>query len=130
MSEFLSPAWWRALADRIHGDPEIAHVGRWTSLQLGLYRDGQGGIMTVEAGKVTATGEAAGSAPRAVLLEGSGRAWAAFLQAEPPRLHNSILAMDRRVEDFEIAGPRELLIRHLRFIELVMAQVRALAGTA
>lgn len=130
-SGLFSPAWLGRLAARVGADAEMAHVGRWSSLQLGLFCDNRGGLVTVEAGKVVEiVGDSAAASPEAVLLNGSARAWAAFLQPVPPRLHNDILAMDRRQPDFEIGGSRPALIRNLRYIELMMARCREIGAAA
>jgi hypothetical protein len=122
---FLTPAWWRQLVRHIEADAEIAHVGRWSNVQLALVSDSTVGIVTFEAGRVVAIADDIGTiAADAVVMTGSSRAWRAFLQPVPPPQHNDVLAMDRRQADFEISGARAVLIRNLRFIELVMARCR------
>ncbi len=123
---FLTPAWCERLVARLHADPELGHVGRWSNLQLVLASAGRASTLTFAAGKVVAVAhDGAAPAPDAVVMTGSPRAWSAFLQPVPPPQHNDVLAMDRRQPDFKITGAREVLIRNLRFIELVMAGCRA-----
>jgi hypothetical protein len=122
---FLTPDWWPRLVTRIAADAEMAHVGRWSNLQLALVGESGAGALTFKAGKVVAVAhDVTALAADAVVMTGSGRAWRAFLQAVPPPQHNDVLAMDRRQPDFEIGGDRAVLIRNLRFIELVMSRCR------
>ncbi|MCW2696525.1 MAG: hypothetical protein JWR62_1610 [Modestobacter sp.] len=119
---FLGEDWQEAWRRHLAASRELAHVGRWCDVDL-VIRCGD----RTETFQLVAGQPVVAAAPRAerIVLEGSSERWSAFLQPLPPPFHNAVLGMDRRCADFSIAEGRELLVRHLRALTVVLDGARA-----
>jgi hypothetical protein len=119
---FLDQHWQEAWRRHLAASRELAHVGRWCDLDLVLRCGDRTETFSLVAGQPAVT-----SGPQAdrIVLEGSPERWAAFLQPVPPAFHNSVLGMDRRTADFAITEGREVLVRHLRALTVVLDGARA-----
>lgn len=113
-------AWARHLAD----SAELAHAARWCDVDLVLRCGGREKTFHLVAGRLSDT--PAARAER-IVLDGAQARWARFLQPVPSPFHNTVLAMDRRCEDFSVTGGRESLTRHLRALTVVFGAARAAA---
>ncbi|NIL77283.1 hypothetical protein [Rhodococcus sp. B10] len=124
-SAFLTPSWQRLWRAEIDGSKEAALVGRWTSLTLVLQCEGTSLTCVFENGVLQADEPASSTSVREVIvLDGSARAWGEFLKPVPPPLHNDVLALDRRQDDFAIASGRHELIQNLRFVQVILSLAR------
>ncbi|WP_407727592.1 hypothetical protein ACJEDT_25550 (plasmid) [Rhodococcoides fascians] len=123
-SPFLGEEWQTHWQHELFRSREVELVGRWTSITLVLKCDERTLTCRFVDGVLTGRTDVEDGGRDAIVLRGSSRAWGMFLLPTPPPLHNDVLALDRRQDDFAVESGRHTLIQNLRFVQLVLALAR------
>lgn len=112
---FPQEGWFEALRVAAAGDAELAVTGRRCSLDLALVSGGETILLRLRDGRISAVVPNPDMGHSwSVTLRGTKEDWLTFLQPEPPRFYNDLLAMSGRVPSFSIEGDRGTFVRHLR----------------
>lgn len=122
---FLGERWFRLWQAELASSKEAALVGRWTSITMTIECEGESSTFTFVDGALCGDSVPESHSRVPVVLVGSARAWGEFLKPVPPPLHNDVLALDRRQDDFSIAGGRDELVQNLRFVQVVLSLARS-----
>lgn len=128
---FPREGWFEALRVAVAEDAELAVIGRRCSLDLALVVDGETILLRLRDGRIYEV------VPKpdmghswSVTLRGAKEDWLSFLQPEPPRFYNDLLAMSGRVPSFSIEGDRETFVRHLRPLSRLFRVAQIVGGRA
>jgi diadenosine tetraphosphate (Ap4A) HIT family hydrolase len=123
MPSLFGPEQLRSWVSLANGSAELAVAGRWSSFVLRLVSDGHAvAEVFVNQGRVEPVEEAP-VPERTITLRAPHQIWAAFCSAMPARHRHHVLALDKDVPDFQVEN-RDLLIRHLRVVDLVLEALR------
>lgn len=119
---FPAAGWFEALRSAAAEDAELAHIGRWCTLDVALVVDDELVVLGLRRGRI----EEILVAPDIgvswdVTLRGTSNDWETFLQKEPPPLYTDLLAMNSRIQSFSIEGDRRKFVRHLRALGRLFA---------
>lgn len=112
---------WRELIDEagwfqaVEQDPEALLIGRWSRFELQLDTEDASNTYVYSLGRFSGGIDPDRGQGRIVLV-GSYEAWSALLAAVPVPPNHHPLGMERRRNDFRVAGDRQVFIRHLRLV--------------
>ena len=126
MAEFPDEGWMEAFRETVAHDPELAVIGHWFNVDMGLVFGERRYVLKVRKGKI----EEIIPSPRFdVRTQFQMRApmdvWQRFLSEPPPPLHHDIFAMIMRVPEFVLEGDTLVAMQNARALHRMMGLMRS-----
>ena len=126
MAEFPDEGWMEAFRETVARDPELAVIGHWFNVDMGLVFGERRYVLKVRKGKIEeiipsprfdARTQFQMRAPMAV--------WQRFLSEPPPPLYHDIFAMIMRVPEFVLEGDTLVAMQNARALHRMMGLMRS-----
>lgn len=126
MAEFPDEGWMEAFRETVARDPELAVIGNWFNVDMGLVFGERRYVLKVRKGKI----EEIIPSPRFdVRTQFQMRApmavWQRFLSEPPPPLYHDIFAMIMRVPEFVLEGDTLVAMQNARALHRMMGLMRS-----
>ncbi len=126
MAEFPDEGWMEAFRETVAHDPELAVIGHWFNVDMGLVCGERRYVLKVRKGKI----EEIIPSPRFdVRTQFQMRApmavWQRFLSEPPPPLYHDIFAMIMRVPEFVLEGDTLVAMQNARALHRMMGLMRS-----
>jgi hypothetical protein len=115
-------AWFKAVAERVNGDPEMAAIGRHFTATIAFTMDDVRHDMIVEKGKVVEIRDIFRIDSQIDFgLRAPNEVWDTFLQKYPPPLYHNVFAMIMRVPAFRLEGDTLVFAQNARAITRLLS---------
>ena len=126
MAEFPDEGWMEAFRETVARDPELAVIGHWFNVDMGLVFGERRYVLKVRKGKI----EEIIPSPRFdVRTQFQMRApmdvLQRFLSEPPPPLYHDIFAMIMRVPEFVLEGDTLVAMQNARALHRMMGLMRS-----
>ena len=109
--------WAAEWAERVHADPENAHIGRFSTFRVRGEDDaGAGATLRYDRGTVTLDPAEPDSGEDLLVLRGPRSAWAELVDPDAAPRRHDLLALTKAPDGLTVVAGREHLVRHLRVL--------------
>lgn len=111
------PGWAARWAERVHADPENAHIGRFSTFCVRGEDDaGSTATLRYDRGTVTVDAGEPADGEDLLVLRGPRGAWAELVDPDAAPRRHDLLALTKAPAGLTVVAGREHLVRHLRVL--------------
>lgn len=126
MAEFPGEGWMQAFRETVAADPELAVIGKWFDVDMGLTFGERRYVLCVRKARI----EGVIPSPRFDVrthfqIRAPMPLWQRFLSETPPPLYHDIFAMIMRVPDFVLEGDTLVAMQNARALHRMMSLMRS-----
>ena len=121
MGDIPTADWMERYRERVNGDPEMAVIGDWFSLDFKLSFEGNAWLLSVREGRIEdIVHRPRFDRPARFTISAPMRVWNKFIRPDPEPLYHDFFAMLMRVPDFEIDGDSLSAMQNARALHRMM----------
>ena len=121
MGDLPTADWMERYRARVNGDPEMAVIGDWFSLDFKLSFEGNAWLLSVRAGRIEdIVHRPRFDRPAQFTISAPMRVWTKFIRPDPEPLYHDFFAMLMRVPDFELDGDSLAAMQNARALHRMM----------
>ena len=121
MAEKPTLDWMERYRKRVNGDPEMAVIGDWFSLDFKLSFEGDAWLLSVRGGRIEdIVHRPRFDRPARFTISAPMRVWSRFIRPDPEPLYHDFFAMLMRVPEFELDGNSLAAMQNARALHRMM----------
>lgn len=121
MAEKPTLDWMERYRERVNGDPEMAVIGDWFSLDFKLSFEGDAWLLSVRGGRIEDIVHSPRfDRPARFTISAPMRVWSRFIRPDPEPLYHDFFAMLMRVPEFELDGDSLAAMQNARALHRMM----------
>ena len=121
MGDIPTADWMERYRERVNGDPEMAVIGDWFSLDFKLSFEGDAWLLSVRGGRIEdIVHRPRFDRPARFTISAPMRVWAKFIRPDPEPLYHDFFAMLMRVPEFELDGDSLAAMQNARALHRMM----------
>jgi len=121
MAEKPTLDWMERYRERVNGDPEMAVIGDWFSLDFKLSFEGDAWLLSVRGGRIgDIVHRPRFDRPARFTISAPMRVWSRFIRPDPEPLYHDFFAMLMRVPEFELDGDSLAAMQNARALHRMM----------
>ena len=121
MAEKPTLDWMERYRERVNGDPEMAVIGDWFSLDFKLSFEGDAWLLSVREGRIEdIVHRPRFDRPARFTISAPMRVWSRFIRPDPEPLYHDFFAMLMRVPEFELDGDSLAAMQNARALHRMM----------
>ncbi len=126
MAEFPDEGWMEAFRETLAGDPELAVIGKWFNVDMGLTFGERRYALRVRMAKIEEIIPSPRfDVPTQFQIRAPMPLWQRFLSETPPPLYHDIFAMIMRVPEFVLEGDTLVAMQNARALHRMMSLMRS-----
>ena len=121
MGDMPTAEWMARYRERVNGDPEMAVIGDWFSLDFKLSFEGDAWLLSVRGGRIEdIVHRPRFDRPARFTITAPMRVWSKFIRPDPEPLYHDFFAMLMRVPEFELDGDSLAAMQNARALHRMM----------